>query len=183
MHCSLTPPLLLVSLTCVLLGLLFLASLGSVVAFFLFASFVTRSNLSSFVTGVLPYGPSLLCRLLLSVYLVVWVLCPLVFGPIPLLVILLSFLLLFVEGVTIFVSCLLGVPLHLSPLGGLHLLVCICFSSLTPFCCSLLLRGFLCSLLLRLLFSLVIFTCGCRCVPHFLILLYLLSLQLEAGLW
>ena len=46
LHCSLPPPLLLVSLRASSL-----ASFGSVLAFFLFASFVTRSNLSSFATG------------------------------------------------------------------------------------------------------------------------------------
>ena len=99
----------------VLLGLRFLASFDSVLALFLFASFMTRSNLGSFATGSSLQAECSL-SVVASVCLVVWVLCPLVFGPIPLLVILLSFLLLFVEGVPIFcVVSFLGFP-YISPL-------------------------------------------------------------------
>ena len=94
----------------VLLGLRFLASFDSLLALFLFASFMTRSNLGSFATGSSLQAECSL-SVVASVCLVVWVLCPLVFGPIPLLVILLSFLLLFVEGVPIFcVVSFLGFP-------------------------------------------------------------------------
>ena len=86
-----------VSLPCILR---FLASFGYVLAFFLFTSFVTRSNLSSFATGssLRAESPLSVVACLLSLG---FGSCPLVFGVFPLLGILLSFLLLFVEWVTL----------------------------------------------------------------------------------
>ena len=117
-----------VSLPYVLCGLLFLASFRSVLAFFLFASFVTRSNLSCFSLGSSLWAES---PLLVVAYHLSRGLgsCPLVFGTLPLVSILLSFLLLFVEWVTLLyvVSSLEFLYLSLF-VGCLLFPVCICFS-------------------------------------------------------
>ena len=150
-------------LPCVLRVLLFLASFGYVLVFFLFTSFVTRLNLSSFATrsSLRAESPLSVVACLISHG---FGSCPLVFGMLPLLGSLLYFLLLFVEWVTL---CSAGSSLEFLYLSlfvaGLHFPSAFVFVSLTPFCCSLLLGGFLSTLLKQLPFSLVLFTCGCSC--------------------
>ena len=172
-----------VSLPCILRILLFLASFGYVLAFFLFASFVTRSNLSSFATG-----SSLRAESPLSV--VAYHLsrglgsCPLVFGTLPLLGFLLSFLLLFVEWVTLLyiVSSLEFLCLSLF-VEGLHFPSAFVFLLLLPSAApstwGFSSAHFLCSYHFLLFYS-----CAVAVVLYFnFILLYFLSLSLEARLW
>ena len=119
--------------------LLFLASLGYVLAFFWFPSFVTRSNLSSFVTG-----SSIRAESPLSV-----VSCLLSHGFASCPFLLVSFL--FCSVFSHSFSWLCGFPSASSglPWGFLYLSslpvgvpVCTCFVSLPRFCCSLLLGVF-----------------------------------------
>ena len=172
-----------VSLPCVLCILLFLASFGYVLVFFLFASFVTRSNLSSFATG-----PSLRAECPLSVVACLishgFGSCPLVFGILPLLGILLSFLLLFAEWVTLlFIGSSLEF-LYLSLfVDGLQFPSALVFVSLTPFYCSLLL-GVFSALFLYGYHFLLFYSFAVAVVLYiYFLLLYFLSLLLEARLW
>ena len=116
------------SLPCILRILLFLASFGSVLAFSLVTSFVTRSNFSSFATGssLRAESPLSVVSYLLSHG---FSSCPLVFGILPLLDSVLSFLLLFVVWVPFcFVGSSLGF-LYLSSLPvGVSRLHLFCFS-------------------------------------------------------
>ena len=141
------------SLPCILRVLLFLASFGSVLAFSLFTSLVTRSNFSSFAMGssLRAESPLSVVSYLLSHG---FSSCPLVFGILPLLDSVLSFLLLFVVWVPFcFVGSSLGF-LYLSSLPvGVSRLHLFCFSysflRLSP------LGGFPCTPLLLLPISLI----------------------------
>ena len=125
---------------CVLRVLLFLASVGFVLGFFWFPSFVTRSNLSSFATGssLRAESPLSAVSYLLSHG---FGSCKFVFGVLLLLIGILSFLLLFVVWAPLsFVGSSLGFLYLSSLLVGVS--VCAWFVSLIPFCCSLLLGVF-----------------------------------------
>ena len=166
-HCSLPPPLLLGFPSVRPPRPLFFASFGYVLAFFLFASFVTRSNLSSFAkeSSLREESPLSVVAYSISPGLGS---CPLVFGTLPLLDILLSFLLLSEWVTLLFIVSFLEFFYLSLFVEDLHFPVCICFCF--SYCLLLLspLGDFLSSLLMQLPFSLVLFTCGCSCVIHLL---------------